>query len=788
MASRSDQNLLFGIIALQMDFVRREQLVAATSTWLTDKSRTVEEILVEQGALSAEDRNLLGPLVARHLENHGGDPQQSLAVLSSIGSVADELRSLGDENIEATLSMVASNQAGLHAETEIRESKRATLSTTAHGVTEPRFRILRSHAKGGLGEVYVAKDTELNREVALKEIHAKYADDEASRLRFLLEAEVTGGLEHPGIVPVYGLGRYDDGRPFYAMRFIRGDSLQEAANRFHGRSIPGRETTVASKNDGQAPAPHFTGLEFRKLLGRFIDVCQAIAYAHSRGVLHRDLKPGNIMLGKYGETLVVDWGLAKPQGRDDTTKVAGETTLRPASASGSAPTLMGSAIGTPAFMPPEQAAGRLDNLGPTSDVYSLGATLYYVLTGKPPFSGADLTDVLQQVQSGDFPSPRDACPRTPKPLDAICLRAMATQPADRYASPQELAEDVERYLADEAVTAFREPAGIRARRWLRKHPKSVAALAATILVGMASVSVVATVVSATNRQLRVAYRAESKAKDEATVQRKVASNAEQLAKDNEARAEARMEEAKTVLAFFETKVLAAARPEGQGGGLGIDATIRAAVDAAEPMIADSFKDNPLVEASIRATMGTTYNFLGDPEQAIRQHERARDLHRSKLGMEHASTVSSIGDLALTYHSAGRLGKALPLHEETLKLRKTILGPEHPDTLTSMNNLANAYNSVGRLDEMQVLYRETLKLFTAKLGPVHPSTLASMGNLASTYLFVGRLEEALPLHEETLKLKMAALGPEHASTLASMNDLARVYLFASRRDEALPIFE
>ena len=332
MKSNSDQNLLFGMIALQMDFVSREQLVAATSTWIADKSRDIGEILVEQGALTKADRELLAPLVARHIENHGGDTHQSLAALGSLGSVAGDLCALGDESVNATVSMVASDHSDdAQAETVLHESAASTAASTA---TDARFHILRSHAKGGLGEVYVAKDTELNREVALKEIQTRFADDENSRLRFLLEAEVTGGLEHPGIVPVYGLGRYPDGRPYYAMRFIKGDSLQEAADRFHGNQ------DLATESDRQARSPDFQSLEFRKLLGRFIDVCQAIGYAHSRGVLHRDLKPGNIMLGKYGETLVVDWGLAKAQGTDEAGKVEGETILRPSSASGSAPTMI----------------------------------------------------------------------------------------------------------------------------------------------------------------------------------------------------------------------------------------------------------------------------------------------------------------------------------------------------------------------------------------------------------------------------------------------------------------
>jgi len=290
---------------------------------------------------------------------------------------------------------------------------------TADGV---RYRVLRSHARGGLGEVFVALDTEVGREVALKEIQDEFADDPASQGRFLREAEVNGRLEHPSIVPVYGLGRHADGRPYYAMRFIHGETLDAAARRFHEPASGGRREVPASggrqppgddpNRGANAPrSPVERNLEFRQLLTRFIAVCNAVAYAHSRGVLHRDIKPANVMLGKFGETLLVDWGLAKVMGvgqdanpdgeeRQDwhpDPQGADEPALGP-SGDGVGHTQQGAVLGTPAFMAPEQAAGRLDLVGPASDIYSLGATLYVLLTGRAPFTDPNRMLLLMAVQ------------------------------------------------------------------------------------------------------------------------------------------------------------------------------------------------------------------------------------------------------------------------------------------------------------------------------------------------------------------------------------------------------
>jgi serine/threonine-protein kinase len=467
-AQAADRNLLFGVLALQMNFIGRDDLVAAMHAWVLDKHKPLGQILREQGRLTPGQLLALDAVLAQHLLAHGDDPQRSLRALPGAETARPLLAPVRDDELELSLSSLSPTESG-----------GLTSDYTGAARAACHYRVLRPHARGGLGEVFVAEDTELHREVALKEIRRERADDPDSRARFVLEAEVTGGLEHPGVVPVYGLGTYPDGRPYYAMRFIKGDSLRDAINRFHAAEKPGRDAGARR-------------LELRQLLRRFVDVCNAVAYAHSRGVLHRDLKPSNVMLGKFGETLVVDWGLAKAGlGSRDHGPAGGapEPSLRPSSGSDVLATQEGAAVGTPAYMSPEQAAGRLGELGPASDIYGLGATLYSLLTGRRAFEGPDMGTVLAEVRAGRFPPPRQVKPEVPPALDAVCRKAMALRPADRYATALDLAADVEHWLADEPVRAYPEPWPARAARWARRHRTAVVAAGVLLVTAVAALSV-----------------------------------------------------------------------------------------------------------------------------------------------------------------------------------------------------------------------------------------------------------------------------------------------------------
>jgi tetratricopeptide (TPR) repeat protein len=351
-------------------------------------------------------------------------------------------------------------------------------STVAHRPVAPQVRPGRYvpgrfHARGGMGEVWLAQDCDLGRPVALKRLRK---DRNHDKDRFLAEAQINGQLEHPGIVPVYDLGLDEEEQPFYIMKFVEGRTLSHALQEYH------------SANPPRDPPREMQRL---RLLEAFVALCRAVAYAHSRGVLHRDLKPSNVMLGPYGETLVLDWGLAKvlghPEGTD-TPSSSSSATVHLSYPGESSNTEAGVVMGAAPYMAPEVAEGKAAEADARTDVYLLGGILYEILTGKPPRQGTSKEEMIELARTVAPVPPRKLKREVPPALEAICVKALDRRKEDRYPTALALAEDVQRYLAGEPVAAYREGLGARIWRWAKRHRVALgrSAVAGMVLAGALS--------------------------------------------------------------------------------------------------------------------------------------------------------------------------------------------------------------------------------------------------------------------------------------------------------------
>jgi serine/threonine protein kinase/tetratricopeptide (TPR) repeat protein len=686
------------------------------------------------------------------------------------------------------------------------------IATEAEGtVIAGRFKLLQQIGEGGMGSVWMADQTEpVKRRVAVKLIRIERGNSRTILSRFEAERQAIALMDHPHIAKLLDAGTTAEGSPFFVMELVKGIPLNEYCDTHK--------------------------LNIRDRLQLFTQICSAVQHAHQKGIIHRDLKPTNILVESHdGKPVpkVIDFGLAKATSGIQLS----EHTLF---------TAFGSVMGTPLYMAPEQATFNAVDIDTRADVYALGVILYELLTGTTPITRESLKkaavdEMLRLIREQEAPTPssrlstRESTPsiaanRQMEPrklgrfikgeLDWIVMKALSKERDRRYETANGFARDVERFLTNEPVAAGPPSASYRLRKFVRRNRPQVIAASLVLFALLAGFAGTAFGLMRARQQQRIAETAalaERQAKQdadakraEAETQQRRAEAGEKLAGERLVQVEAekkRTEEEKQIAVavkdFLQNKLLGQADVSKQANALLAagslataakhDRTIlellnQAAQELSEAKIESNFPNQPILQAEILDTVGTTYQGAGEPGRAIEFLQRSLALCKAKLGIDHPDTLNTMNNLALAYYKAAKLDLAVPLHEETLKLTKAKLGPGHPMTLTSMNYLAGAYLRAGKLDLAVPLNEETLKLRKAKLGPDHPDTLTSMNDLAFAYDLAGKLDLAMPLLEETLRLKKIKLGPDHPDTLTSVGNLAVAYNEAGKLDLAVPLLE
>jgi serine/threonine protein kinase/tetratricopeptide (TPR) repeat protein len=612
----------------------------------------------------------------------------------------------------------------------------------ADGESIGPYTLLHQIGEGGCGVVYLAEQSlPLPRQVALKIIKLGM-DTRAVVGRFQAERQVLAMMDHPGIAKVFDAGSTPAGRPYFVMELVRGIKITDYCAQCR--------LTLAER------------------IRLFIQVCHAIQHAHSKGVIHRDIKPSNILVTLHeGAPLakVIDFGVAKA-----TQGLAGDHTEF---------TAFNQFVGTPAYMSPEQTYPGSGAVDAQSDIYGLGVLLYELLTGCLPFQGNASSDsqiaAIKQRIRGDEPQRpsfklrslsaeqasqtgvrfRSSVAQLSKhlhgELDWIILRCLEKEPARRYASATELAQDLERHLRNEPVLARPQTAVYALTKFARRHRAIVSMFAVFILLLVGS-TIVSTWLAVRARQ------AEQRAQTEAASREQV-------------------------INFLRDDLLAQAGPDEQPEP---DVKLRTVLDRAAAKARERFASEPLLEANVQQTLATTYDALGAYDTAREHHERALELRREHLGEDHPDTLRSLASLVSIMIAESSYEEAEPLAQETLDRMTRVLGAEHHETLAHAGNVALLLYQRGKFEDMAALLRRILPIQQRSLGEAHEETLATMNNLAIAYRNQGKYREAAQLHAQELAICRKAFGPEHPDTLTSMNNLANAESELGQFDDALAL--
>jgi tetratricopeptide (TPR) repeat protein len=568
------------------------------------------------------------------------------------------------------------------------------------------YELLHEIARGGMGVVYRARQVSLNRIVAVKMILAGRFASESDVQRFRAEAAAAANLDHPNIVAIHEVGEHE-GQHYFSMDFVEGQ-------------------TLADRTRGNPLAPQLAA-------GYLKTIAEAVHYAHQRGILHRDLKPSNVLIDSLDRPRITDFGLAKRL--TDSSLPTQQSSL----------TLSGQVLGSPNYMPPEQSEGRGRQATVTSDIYSLGAILYHLLTGRPPFMAETLAETLQQVLHTEPIPPRLLNPAVPRDLETICLKCLEKDPRRRYETANALARDLGRYMNNEAVAA-RPPSRLyRLQKLVRRNKLAFAAGAA---VGLALVMGLAMATWGLLRERGARLRAQT---------------AEKTAKTESAKSQQ--------VAEFLKKMLQSVGPS---VALGRDTSLlKYVLDVTAQQIDTELRDQPAVEADLLHTLGSTYHSLHESQKAEDMHRRALALRKQLFGNEHRDVATSLAAIGLSLYQQGKYAQAEEMHLQALAMRRKILGDSHPHVAESLSDLALTLLQQGKYAQAEVLLREALGLRKSQ-HTNDPRALDSVyNNLAAALIFQHKLGEAETLLHEAIISEKRFYGEDCPEAAASLNNLARV---------------
>ncbi|MDF1836777.1 MAG: tetratricopeptide repeat protein [Planctomycetota bacterium] len=621
--------------------------------------------------------------------------------------------------------------------------------------------------RGGVGSVHRGHDQDLGRDVAMKFLHDKYKDDSALLHRFVEEAQIGGQLQHPGIVPVYDLGLVD-GKAFFSMKLVKGQTL---AKKLAERASPA---------DDQ-----------RSFLSIFEDICQTLAYAHARGVVHRDLKPANIMIGSFGEVQVVDWGMGKvlASGGVADEELAANKNIQQSvietvrSGGHGTQSLVGSVMGTPAYMPPEQARGDVEAMEERSDVFALGAILCEILTGKPPYLAGELDELLIMAATANQVDAhkRLAECNAERRLVELAKQCLAPAPAARPRSAEVVSLAIHKHLTEveERVhTARVEAAEAKVRAAALKRTQ-------TMGMGLLGVTVIGLAVS------RWFWRAADKAAHSESVARSAA-----IESANEARASSRLAEEKSEIAnrelarALEIKNLIKGMLQGidPSQAKGADITIlKRILDSTSKRLEGDAMQDQLIAGELHFLIGSLYRKLSLQDDAEKHLTKANGIAFSTLDKKDRRVSLSLVTLGELYQEQGRYSEAEPLLIRALELNNEVSGPEHEFTAAARIALGMLRFRQGRYAEAETLCRTSLDTFEIKTNSSIDTAIQTRTILSNACAFQGNYEEAERLLLQAIKLIKKHGGPDSVSIISTMGELALVYDNLGKSEQAESLY-